>query len=214
MTQRKLVLLSDLLYFDSNEKLNERIQSLFQQKQPSIGYIPSSSDPQRIYVEHARRYYRQLGIEDVQYYDLDAEYEEGRSNPLFQCDAIHLSGGNTFYFLSLLQKRNMLERLRSYVNSGGILIGLAGGSILMTPSIRLAGFGEDADENYIDLTDLRALGLVNFEFAPHWDRSEVMLQSFQEYIQLHQTKVYACPDGGAVIVEDESLELFGGAVLA
>ncbi|MBB6021178.1 dipeptidase E [Paenibacillus sp. JGP012] len=214
MTQRKLVLLSDL-YFDSNGELNERIQSLFQQKQqPSIGYIPSSSDPQRIYVEHTRRYYRQLGIEDLQYYDLDTEYEEGRINSLFQCDAIHLSGGNTFYFLSMLQKRNLLERLRSYVNSGGILIGVSAGSILMTPSIRLAGYGEDADENDIDLTDLRALGLVNFEFAPHWDRSEVMLQSFQEYIQLHQTKVYACPDGGAVIVENESLELFGGAAPA
>lgn len=213
MTQRKLVLLSDL-YFDSNDELNERIQSLFQQKQPSIGYIPSCSDPQRIYVEHTRRYYRQLGIEDVQYYDLDTEYEESRMDSLFQCDAIHLSGGNTFYFLSMLQKRNLLERLRSYVNSGGILIGVSAGSILMTPSIRLAGYGEDADENHLDLKDLRALGLVNFEFAPHWDGTEVMLLSFKEYAQLHQTKVYACPDGGAVVVENESLGLFGGAISA
>ena len=210
MTRRKLVLLSDV-YFHANDRLNERIRSLFQPKQPSIGYIPSCSDPQRIYVEQTRRYYRQLGIEDVQYYDLDTEYEEGMLDSLFQHDAIHLSGGNTFYFLSLLQKRNVLDQLRSYVDKGGILIGVSAGSILMTPSIRLAGHGEDADENYIQLTDLQALGLVHFEFAPHWDGTEETLHALQEYAQLQQTEVYGCPDGGAVIVEDDSIERFGGA---
>ncbi|MEK3827755.1 Type 1 glutamine amidotransferase-like domain-containing protein [Paenibacillus sp. FSL K6-1558] len=213
MAQRKLILLSDL-YFERNDELNERIRSLFQHKKPSIGYIPSCSDPQRIYVEHTRRFYRQFGMEDVQYYDLDTEYEESMLDSLFQCDAIHLSGGNTFYFLSLLQQRNRIEQLRSYVSDGGILIGVSAGSILMTPTIQIAGYGEDADENHIGLTDLQALALVDFEFAPHWDRSEEMMQSFREYAQNHQSKVYACPDGGAVVVENESLELYGGTTPA
>lgn len=213
MTRRKLVLLSDL-YFEPNDELNERIRSLFQQQKPSIGYIPSCSDPQRIYVEHTRRYYRQFGIEDVQYYDLDTEYEESMLDSLFQCNAIHLSGGNTFYFLSLLQKRNLLDQLRSYVSNGGILIGVSAGSILMTPTIRMAGYGEDADENQIALTDLHALSLVNFDFAPHWNGSEEVLHTLKEYARSHQTEVYVCPDGGAVIVENESLELFGGSIPA
>ncbi|WP_458125933.1 Type 1 glutamine amidotransferase-like domain-containing protein [Paenibacillus sp. Z3-2] len=141
----KLVMLSDLV-FESNDKLDQRIRSLFDRDQPSIGYVPSCSDPNRKYFEHARLYYDQIGIDNIQYYDLDMEYEESKFGSIFECDAIHLSGGNTFYFLSILQKRNVLGLLRSYVKSGGILIGVSAGSILTTPTIEIAGYGEDADK--------------------------------------------------------------------
>ncbi|WP_258166331.1 hypothetical protein [Paenibacillus sp. PCH8] len=77
---KKLVLLSDL-HFGPNDELNHRIQSLYNQEQPSIGYIPSCSYLDRIYVEHTRRFYHQMGIETVQYYDLDIEYEMVRKKP-------------------------------------------------------------------------------------------------------------------------------------
>ncbi|WP_405172078.1 Type 1 glutamine amidotransferase-like domain-containing protein [Paenibacillus sp. FSL H8-0280] len=203
-----LVLLSDLI-FESNDKLDQRIRSLFNSEQPSIGYIPSCSDPERKYFEHTRRYYNQIGIDNIQYFDLDLEYEERTFGSIFECDAIHLSGGNTFYFLSLLQKRNMVGLLRSYVKSGGILIGVSAGSILTTPTIEIAGYGEDADENNIDLKDMKALGLVNLEFAPHWDGSEDTLNSLREYTRVNRSAVYACQDGGGVVVDGDSVELYG-----
>ncbi|MET1171054.1 Type 1 glutamine amidotransferase-like domain-containing protein [Paenibacillus amylolyticus] len=203
-----LVLLSDFA-FDSNDKLDQRIRSLFNSEQPSIGYIPSCSDPERKYYEHTKRYYNQIGIDNLQYYDLDLEYEESTFGSIFECDAIHLSGGNTFYFLSLLQKRNVLGLLRSYVKSGGILIGVSAGSILTTPTIDIAGYGEDADENNVDLKDMQALGLVDFEFAPHWDGSEDTLNSLREYTRVNRTAVYACQDGGGLVMDGESIELYG-----
>ncbi|WP_315372330.1 Type 1 glutamine amidotransferase-like domain-containing protein [Paenibacillus xylanexedens] len=203
-----LVLLSDLV-FESNDKLDQRILRLFNSEQPSIGYIPSCSDPERKYFEHTRRYYNQIGIDNIQYYDLDLEYEESTFGSIFECDAIHLSGGNTFYFLSLLQKRNVLGLLRSYVKSGGILIGVSAGSILTTPTIDIAGYGEDADENNVDLKDMQALGLVDFEFAPHWDVSEDTLNSLREYTRVNRTAVYACQDGGGLVMDGESIELYG-----
>ncbi|MEO2260356.1 MULTISPECIES: Type 1 glutamine amidotransferase-like domain-containing protein [Paenibacillus] len=207
-----LVLLSDLV-FESNDKLNQRILSLFHSEQPSIGYIPSCSDPERRYFEHTGRYYNQIGIDNIQYYDFDLEYEESTFGSIFECDAIHLSGGNTFYFLSLLQKRNVLGLLRSYVKSGGMLIGVSAGSILTTPTIEIAGYGEDADENEVDLKDMKALELVNFEFAPHWDGSEDKLNALREYTHVHRTAVYACQDGGGVVVDGESVELYGNVRL-
>lgn len=207
-----LVLLSDLL-FESNDKLDQRIRSLFESAQPSIGYIPSCSDPERKYFEHTRRYYNKLGVDNIQYYDLDLEYEESTFGAIFECDAIHLSGGNTFYFLSLLQKRNVLGLLRSYVKSGGILIGVSAGSILTTPTIEIAGYGEDADENNVDLKDMQALGLVDFEFAPHWDGSEDTLNLLREYTRVNPTAVYACQDGGGLVVDGESVELYGNVSL-
>jgi dipeptidase E len=208
----KLVLLSDLV-FESNHKLNQRILSLFDSEQPPIGYIPSCSDPERRYVELTRRYYNRLGIDTMHYYDLDMEYEESTFGSIFKCDAIHLSGGNTFYFLSILQKRNVLDLLRSYVKSGGILIGVSAGSILTTPTIEIAGYGEDADENEVGLNDMKALGLVGFEFAPHWDGSEDTMDSLREYTRVNSTAVYACQDGGGVVINGESVELYGNVSL-
>ncbi|MEK4661764.1 Type 1 glutamine amidotransferase-like domain-containing protein [Priestia sp. FSL H7-0729] len=207
-----LVLLSDLV-FESNDKLNQKIRSIFHSEQPSIGYIPSCSDPERRYFEHTRRYYNQIGIDNIHYYDLDLEYEESTFGSIFECDAIHLSGGNTFYFLSLLQKRNVLGLLHSYVKSGGMLIGVSAGSILTTPTIEIAGYGEDADENNVDLKDMKALGLVDFEFAPHWDGSEDTLNSLKEYTRVNRTTVYACQDGGGLVVDGESVELYGNVRL-
>ncbi|WP_339308970.1 Type 1 glutamine amidotransferase-like domain-containing protein [Paenibacillus sp. FSL k6-2145] len=207
-----LVLLSDLV-IESNDKLDQRIRSLFNSEQPSIGYIPSCSDPERKYFEHTRRYYNQVGIDNIQYYDLDLEYEESTFGSIFECDAIHLSGGNTFYFLSLLQKRNVLGLLRSYVKSGGILIGVSAGSILTTPTIEIAGYGEDADENNVDLKDMKALGLVDFEFAPHWDGSENTLNSLREYTRVNCTAVYACQDGGGLVIDGAGVELYGNVRL-
>ncbi|QOS77700.1 Type 1 glutamine amidotransferase-like domain-containing protein [Paenibacillus sp. JNUCC31] len=204
----KLVLLGDL-YFESNHELNQKILSLFNSDQPSIGYVPSCSDPDRRYFEHTRRYYNQLGIETIDYYDLDSEYEENRFNTIFETDAIHLSGGNTFYFLSLLQKRNAMGLLRSYVNKGGILIGVSAGSILTTPTIEIAGYGEDADENHVGFIDKQALALVDFEFSPHWDGTEEALDSLRDYAHANSTTVYACKDGGGIVIDGEVVESYG-----
>lgn len=207
-----LVLLSGLV-FESNDKLDQRILRLFNSEQPSIGYIPSCSDPERKYFEHTKRYYNQIGIDNIQYYDLDLEYEESTFGSIFECDAIHLSGGNTFYFLSLLQKKCAWFLLRSYVKSGGILIGVSAGSILTTPTIKIAGYGEDADENEVGLNDMKALELVDFEFAPHWDGSEETLDSLREYSRVNRTAVYVCQDGGGLVMDGESVELYGNVSL-
>ncbi|WP_440117809.1 Type 1 glutamine amidotransferase-like domain-containing protein [Paenibacillus sp. QZ-Y1] len=204
----KLVLLSDL-YFETNDELDQKMLSLFACDHPSIGYVPSCSDLDRKYFEHTVRYYNQLGIRDIDYYDLDYKYEESRFNTIFEADAIHLSGGNTFYFLSLLQKRNAMGSLRSYVNKGGILIGVSAGSILTTPTIEIAGYGEDSDNNLVGLNDKKALGLVDFEFSPHWDGSEEALDSLREYAHANTTRIYACKDGDGIVIDGEAVELYG-----
>ncbi|MGF9697964.1 MULTISPECIES: Type 1 glutamine amidotransferase-like domain-containing protein [Paenibacillus] len=204
----KLVLLSDV-YFKTNEELDQKILNLLDCDEPSIGYIPSCSDPDRKYFEHTVRYYNQLGIESIHYYDLDLEYDQSTFERIFEADAIHLSGGNTFYFLSLLQKRNVLGLLRSYVKRGGILIGVSAGSILTTPTIEIAEYGQDADENHVDLHDKKALGLVDFEFAPHWDGEEASLDSLRDYADANAAKVYACQDGDGIVIDGEEVELYG-----
>lgn len=203
----KLVLYSDQI--KENRQVDRELLRLINKKNPSIAYIPSASDNSRKYFNEKVEYYKDLGISDLRYFDLDQEYDASKIDETFKCDAIHLSGGNTFYFLHLLRKRGYIELLRSYVNNGGVLIGISAGSILMTNCIDIAGLGSDADENFIGIEDKSALGLVDFGFAPHWDGAIEHLELLRVYTKEKNTIVYACKDGDGIILDGNEIILIG-----
>jgi len=204
----KLVLYSDQ-FIEENKKVDKELLNLFNKSNPSIAYIPSESSLTRKYFDEKVEYYKALGIENLQYFDIDKEYEASRIVDMFKCDAIQLSGGNTFYFLYLLRKRGLIRSLKSFVKNGGILIGISAGSILMTRNINTAGLGEDADENIIGIKNKAALNIVDFEFMPHWKGSTKKLNLLKKYAEAKKTTVYACKDGDGIIIDGENIKLIG-----
>ena len=131
---KKLILYSDQIPYIS-EKIDKELVTLLDKSNPIIDYIPSCADPQRKYYRDRQAYYSRLGMNLEVYFELDEEYHPDMLETLLSCDAIHLSGGNTYYFLYWLRTREMLLPLRQYVSHGGVLIGVSAGSILMTPDI-------------------------------------------------------------------------------
>ena len=208
----KLILYSDQI--NEKRELDHELLRLLNKQNPSIGYIPSASDLTRKYFNVKVDYYKDLGITNLRYFDLDKECDETKINEVFDCDAIHLSGGNTFYFLYLLRKRNFIEKLRTYVHNGGVLIGISAGSILMTKTIALSGLGEDVDDNFIGIQDLSALGLVEFEFMPHLGdrKNHNALKQIEEYAKSKNTSVYCCENGSGVVVDGDSIKLIGDVI--
>jgi dipeptidase E len=204
----KLVLYSDQV-IEKNRKVDNELLKLFNKTSPSIAYIPSCSDLTRKYFNQKIDYYKALGIEDLKYFDLDEEYDALTVNEIFNYDAIHLSGGNTFYFLHLLRKRGLIDLLGAYVKDGGILIGISAGSIIMTNDISVAGVGEESDENIIGIEDKIGLGLVDFEFAPHWNGSMEYLELISKYAKDKNKVVYACKDGDGIIINGNDIKLIG-----
>lgn len=208
----KLALYSDQI-IKENRKVDIELLKLFNKSKPSIAYIPSCSDLQRKYYIPKVEYYKNLGVEQVQYFDLDKEYDEMAISDIFKFDAIHLSGGNTFYFLHLLRKRKLMDKLMTYAGDGGIIIGISAGSILSTKTVEIAGYGDDGDENLIGVEDMSALGLVDFEFMPHWNGSVESLGQARNYAKLKNTIVYVCKDGDGIIVDDNNkIRTFGDVV--
>lgn len=202
----RLVLYSDQV--DSDRKMDSELLKLAGGS-PSIAYIPSCSDINRTYFRQRINYYNALGITKVDYFDLDQEFDPITVMDMFNYDAIHLSGGNTYYFLNTLKRRDFLEPLRSYVSNGGILIGVSAGSILMAETIDIALF---ADEDIVGSPDTSALSLVDFEFAPHWDGSSQSLEQVREYAQSRNKVVYVCSDGDGLVVNEGDIQLIGDVV--
>ncbi len=209
-TMKKLILHSDQV--SGKIEVDEASIKLFTSESPKIAYIPSQSDLQRKYFNQKVEWYKQFGITDLLYFDIDKEYNAEKIPELLSCDAIFLSGGNTYYFLNSLKNRNFIQVLKKFVEKGGILIGVSAGSILMSKTITVTSIVDDIcdDQNSTGLKDFSALELNDFEFFPHFDKSNNdIVKRLKEYSRTSKSIIYACKDGDGIIVEDDNMQFFG-----
>lgn len=197
---------------EGRTEVDDVIFNLVANKNPKVGYIPSQSDLQRKYYSRAVEWYRKFGVQNVLYCDVDEEYDETIIEELFSCDVIHLSGGNTYYFLNNLKKRGLTPKLKEFVEKGGVLIGVSAGGIIMSNTIDITTTDDDlgGDQNDIGLTDFTALGLTDFDFFPHYTgEDQEVTRRLQEYSSRVNSIVYACDDGSGLIVNDDDLQFIG-----
>ena len=202
----RLVLHSD--HVKKNISVDEAFINMFKSnKKIKLGYIPSQSDDEdKTWFKKKCEWYSQFGITDILYFDIDKEYDAKKKKELLNCDAIFLSGGDTYYFLNSLKKRGFINVLQSYVKSGGVLIGLSAGAIMFSNTIDIVTLH---DENTTDLKDFTALGLVDFDFFPHLNHNETYLNDIIEYSKVNNKTIYACNDGDGIIVNGDNIQFIG-----
>lgn len=202
--QRKLVFYSDT-ETPSNLAIDERLLHLIGRPRPRIGYVAATVDNARIYFDVQRERYRCMGADLMVYVDADTVHDGESEAALLACDAIHLSGGNTFEFLHWLKRSSLMQRLPRYVADGGVLIGVSAGAILMTPSAACAGLCGDQRTGRV--TD-DALGLVDFHFWPHYEAGSSLSPERQRLVTT-LPRLFLCPDGSGLVVEGNQVECFG-----
>ncbi|SFE99020.1 Type 1 glutamine amidotransferase-like domain-containing protein [Paracidovorax wautersii] len=189
-----------------NPVLDARLLRLIGKSSPRIAYFASSAETNRQYFETARAYYADRGVSLDFYVGPDSQNIGDLTATALQCDAVHLSGGNTYGFLRWLQQHGLLPELRKYVVQGGVLIGVSAGAILMSPNISTAALCGDAPDPL--LTDHTSLGLTQFHFLPHFTPTSVP-DSLWKPLKDANEPVYACADGGGIIVDAGTVELYG-----
>jgi dipeptidase E len=205
----KLVFYSNQI-LPQGEKIDRELLDMVGKPAPTFGFIPSSGDSEYQYFHDRQAYYHRYGVNLGVYFELDNKYYPEILPSLLACDAIHLSGGNTFQFLYWLQKRNLLPALREYVNKGGILIGVSAGAILMTPNISTATLCGDSPTD--PEMDLSALRLVDFAFVPHADVNPGGFAALRAFSNSHHLPIYACRDGDGIVIRDDALIRLGQVV--
>ena len=206
---KKLVLYSDQIPPLTNE-IDTELKKLLNRLNPRIAFTPASSDPERNYYTERKNFYSELGMEMDVYFELDKEWRPDLLKSLLDCDAIHLSGGNTYYFLHWLRRRNMMGTLVRYVDRGGVLIGVSAGSILMTPDISTSALcGDEVMEGE---TDFSGLGLVDFSFVPHFGKIPADLDDLKQYSRDKHMPVYAARDSGGIVVLENEVKCIGDII--
>lgn len=205
----KLVLYSG--GFDhENKRLDEVLFKLCDKKKPKITFIPSSSHDAEADYAYFVNQYRKFKVGKILYFPIDTTISEILKSEILKSDIIHLSGGNTFYFLKYLRKSKLLSDLKQFVKNGGILTGLSAGAILMTPTIEMAEVPYfDRDDNDEGVTNYKALELVDFHFFPHYKNSKRYDDELKKFSTSKRVPLYAAKDGSGIVVDNDSLKFIG-----
>ena len=180
----------------------------------SMTYIPFCKDDSESFFMRAVRRYTPFGFSHFQSLKVDEPFSKGALKQAMSSDVIYLAGGNTFYFLKHLRKSGVLPELKAYAERGGVVAGLSAGAILLTPTIGMAAYPKfDADRNEVKLKNLQALGLVRFEFFPHYVNKSRYNKALENYSKGKKIPIFAVEDGGGIIVDGDNTECIGKTVI-
>lgn len=190
-------------------KLDEILSFVFPEslKNKKVAYLPvggknSKEEYTSFWREKAKQYKAEFLFIDSTNENLSEEKEK-----LDRANTLLISGGNTFQLLHDLKKNGLFEEIKKFKERDEFVIaGWSAGAVLMTPTIEVSGRPNrdggksPADENKVGVTDLTALGFIDFEVFPHFDEM-TQKQTFEEYNIKKHGKVKALKDGDYLVIE-------------
>ncbi len=194
-----------------NTRTDSHFIKLTAKKNPSITYIPSSSEYGEIeFREFCENFGKKFKIKKFIYFPVDIPFTEAMRDLALSQDAVYLSGGNTYSFLKSLRSAKLIPALRDYAHNGGVVAGLSAGGIVLTPNISTAGFPYfDRDSNFVNIRDQKSLKLTQFEFYPHYVHTSAYKKALLSHSRKTLYPIYAVPDFSGVVVQGQKTRFLG-----
>lgn len=133
-----------------------------------ILFIPTATnvDEYKKYIHLTQKAFEDFGYE-VENFDISIFSEEIAKEKLSQAKIVFISGGNTFYLLQELKRKNLTSYLKERIENGLLYIGESAGSVIAAPDIEYASIVDDKTLA-TELDDYTGLNLVDFYIVPHF----------------------------------------------
>ncbi len=149
------------------------------------------------YARLAEQQFRDLGFSSISFVDVETE----QIHILDEADIIYVMGGNTFTLLKKIRESGADKILSKRLSetSDLIYIGVSAGSILLTPTVRLANEVEP-DPNDEGIDDFSGLSFFPDEIYPHY--TEDVESEIREYEIRHSVSVRRITNDEAILVKN------------
>lgn len=147
------------------------------------------------YSQLAKKQFEGMGFIDVDFVDLEAQPEKDLSS----YGIIYVCGGNTFKLLKFAREANFKTSIENLLKRNGIYIGVSAGSIIVGPSIEIAG-EVAADKNEVGLEDLTGFGITNLIVLPHY--SPELEEETKAFEAKHGVFVERLSNSQAAVIEN------------
>lgn len=194
----------------SNQSMDRALLRNLAHKKPTFTFIPTSFEEADDYYDEFIDRFSNYAFIRFNLLHADRKISRQALNRAMNSEVIYLSGGNTFHLLRSLRQSQLIDNLKYFVRTGGILAGHSAGAIVMTPSIETAAYPDfDCDENDVGIQDWRALRLVHFHFFPHYSNHPRYSFELASQSRRQMQLVYGVPDGSGVVVMSRQTSFFG-----
>ena len=153
-----------------------------------ILFIPTAAN-----VEEYKKYMHltQKAFEDFGYkvenFDVSIFSEKIAKEKLSEAKIVFISGGNTFYLLQELKRKNLIPYLKERIENGLLYIGESAGSVIAAPDIEYASIVDDKTLA-TELDDYTGLNLVDFYIVPHFEE-EPFVEGSRNMVELYKDKL-------------------------
>ena len=173
-----------------------------------ILFIPTAANVEeyRGYIDEALQTFEDLGFQ-VEVLDISACDRETAQAKIFQSKLLYISGGNTFYLLQELKKKQLLSLIKEQITDGMIYVGESAGAIITAKDIDYNKIMDDKTFA-MELNDTEALNEVDFYVLPHLGE-EPFAESAQATLDTYsdQLNLLSLNNCQAVLVEGEEVKV-------
>ena len=153
-----------------------------------ILFIPTATnvDEYKKYIHLTQKAFEDFGYE-VENFDISIFSEEIAKEKLSQAKIVFISGGNTFYLLQELKRKNLTSYLKERIENGLLYIGESAGSVIAAPDIEYASIVDDKTLA-TELDDYTGLNLIDFYIVPHFEE-EPFVEGSRNMVELYKDKL-------------------------
>jgi len=153
-----------------------------------ILFIPTAANVEEYkkYMHLTQKAFEDFGYE-VENFDVSVFSEEIAKEKLSEAKIVFISGGNTFYLLQELKRKNLITYLKERIENGLLYIGESAGSVIAAPDIEYASVIDD-ETVATELDDYTGLNLVDFYIVPHFEE-EPFVESSRNTVELYKDKL-------------------------
>lgn len=150
----------------SCEAVTKKLELIFtDRKKDSVAIVTTAAEgkEENKYSLLAKKQFESMGFVNIDFIDLETQQEKELSS----YGIIYVCGGNTFKLLKFAREANFKNSIKHLLKRNGVYIGVSAGSIIVGPSIEIAG-KVAADKNTIGLEDLTGLWITDLIILPHY----------------------------------------------
>jgi len=161
---------------------------------------------QVLFIHEALQTFEDLGFQ-VEVLDISACDRETAQAKIFQNKLLYVSGGNTFYLLQELKKKELLFLIKEQIADDMVYVGESAGAVITAEDIDYIRLMDDK-EVAGELSDTVALHEADFYLLPHVGE-EPFAESAQAILNTYGDKLNLLPlnNRQAVLVEDEEVKV-------
>lgn len=171
-------------------------------------FIPTAGNVEeyRGYIDEALQTFEDLGFQ-VEVLDISACDRETAQAKIFQSKLLYISGGNTFYLLQELKKKQLLSLIKEQIADGMVYVGESAGAIITAKDI---DYNKIMDDKTVamELNGTEALSEVDFYVLPHVGE-EPFVESAQTTLDTYSDQLNLLPlnNRQALLVEGEEVKV-------